>query len=162
MLWGATTAAAQEACVVCSDPATVYRCTVEKSEKLSRFGIAGEKAVQTVCIKELARQGGHASCAVRRDTSMANCDGVVREISLASLLEAAPEQPQPASPPQEAAPAPLPAKPVDAKDAPPRTMQELAERTGQQSKQQLKSVGDSVGNAASKTWGCLSSFFTRC
>lgn len=164
-------AEAQETCVVCSGPAAVYRCTIEKSEKLSRFGLMADKAIQTVCIKELARTGGHATCAVRREAGPVVCDGVQREIPLASLLDAnrvapptatpAPTPAAVANPAPAAAPAPAVVaaqKPAEAKDGPPRTMQELAERTGEKSKKQFESVGD----AASRTWDCMVSLFKKC
>ncbi len=167
-------AQAQEVCVVCTGPAAVYRCTVEKSEKLARFGAVGDKAVQQVCIKELARQSGHATCAVRRDTDTAVCNGVPRMIPLASLLAeppAAPPPPAKAPPagaakpevkiatPPPVAPAPgTAAAPPAAKDGPPRTVEEMAKRTGEKSKEQLKDAG----NAATRTWHCLSSLFTNC
>ena len=84
-LVGVSTAQAQEACVVCSGPPAIYRCTIEKSDRLARFGAVGDKAVQTVCIKELARQGGHATCTVRREAGATTCDGIQREIPIASL-----------------------------------------------------------------------------
>ena len=164
-------AEAQETCVVCSGPAAIYRCTIEKSEKLSRFGSMADKAIQTVCIKELARTGRHETCAVRRESGPSVCDGIQREIPLASLLDAnrtAPQVATPASTPAAvpiAAPAAAPApaviasqKAAEAKDGPPRTMQELAVRTGEKSKKQFESVGD----AASRTWDCVISLFTKC
>lgn len=161
-------AQAQEVCVVCTGPAAVYRCTVEKSEKLARFGIAADKAVQQVCVKELVRQSGHATCAVRRDSDTTVCDGVPRMIPLASLLAEPPAKAPPAgaakpevkaaTPPPPAAPATGTAAAPPANDGPPRTVEEMAKRTGEKSKAQLKDAG----NAATKTWHCLSSLFTNC
>jgi hypothetical protein len=155
-----STAVAQEACVSCAGPLATYRCTVEKSDKLAGLGALGEKALQHVCVKELARQGGHTSCSVRRDLSGAACNGVPAEIPLASLLDA------PAAPAPAATPAPVPAAPaqqaVETKAEPPRTVEELAKRASAKSKQQLKEVGDSVGTAANRTWTCLSSLFQKC
>ncbi len=151
-------ARAQTVCVVCSEPAATYRCAVEKSDKLARLGTIADKALQHVCIKEMARLKGHASCAVSRDATPATCQGLVQEIPLASLV-AAPSEQAAVSPP-----APEPAVPPPAKtsDGPPRTVQELAERTSETSKKQLKSVGDGIGDAASKTWECLTTLFKRC
>jgi hypothetical protein len=154
-----SSAEAQEACVTCTGPQFTYRCTVEKSEKVTRLGVVGEKALHHVCAKELARQGGHETCSVRRDLIGAACNGVLTEIPLASLLE------EPAAPAVAAAPAPgplEPPKPAEAKTEPPRTVEELAKRASAKSKQQLKDVGDSVGNAADRTWTCLSSLFQKC
>lgn len=165
MLLIATTsfAAAQEVCVVCSGPQATYRCTVEKSDRLTRLGTFNDKAVQAVCTKELARQGGHSSCTARRDAGP--CDGIVRELSLASIVDGAAEKLQPAAgaPSAPAAPAPPVAPPDNKaaeapKEGPPRTVEELAKRTSEQSKKNLQGVGD----AAAKTWGCVASLFTKC
>ncbi len=160
-----TSAVAQEACVVCAAPDAVYRCTVEKSDKLARFGSAGDKALQHVCAKEMARLGKHEKCSVRRDTVGATCDGVPRVITLASILEAVT-----APPPAVVSPAPavqppvasIAAKPTDASPPPPRTMQELAERTGESSKQQMKDAGDSFSDSAKRTWKCITTLFQKC
>jgi hypothetical protein len=151
---GTTAAHAQDVCVVCASPAATYRCTVEKSEKLARFTGAGDKALQHVCAKEMARQGGHEKCSVSAAQSGAACDGQPREVTLANLLAAPPEQ--------APGPAALPVKAAEPLSVPPRTMQELAERTGEKSKQQLEGVGTSFGDAAKQTWQCLSTLFQKC
>lgn len=152
-------AQAQEVCVVCREPAATYRCSIEKSEKLTRFGSVGDKALMHVCAKELARLERHTTCTARRDAQGAACDGPSRTISLAAILDAPPEvqgptAPAPALPPPAPANTPTP--------APPATVQELAQRTGETSKKQLKAVGDGIGGAATKTWNCLTSLFTKC
>jgi hypothetical protein len=174
-LAGSSAGYAQEACVVCDGPGAIYRCSVEKSDKLARFGSVADKAVQHVCAKEMARQGKHEKCSARRDASPANCDGALRMITLASLLEAesAPQPaapPPPATPPKSAAPpavaAPAktaasvpakvePEKPAPAVTQPPRTVQEMAERTS-------KDPGGSIGDTAQRTWKCLTTLFQKC
>jgi hypothetical protein len=158
-------AQAQETCVTCKGPQAAYRCSVEKSEKIAaRLGSLGDKAIDHVCAKEMARQGGHESCSARREPGGLACSDVVRQIPLSTLLEAAAAKPaQPEPPPPVTPPGPAPAEQTAGQaGAPPRTVQELAEQTGEKSKQQLKDLGDSVGSAASKTWNCLSSLFKRC
>lgn len=168
LILGSKVARAQEACVVCAGPDAIYRCTVEKADKLARFGGAGDKALQHVCAKEMARQGKHDKCSVRRESAGAACDGLPRMITLASLLEAEAEPSAPASPsasPVAAPPRPAkvePAQTADTKSQPPRTVQELAERTGETSKQQLKDTGDTIGDTAQRTWKCLASLFQKC
>ena len=168
LVLGTRVSLAQEACVVCAGPDAIYRCTVEKADKLARFGGAGDKALQHVCSKEMARQGKHDKCSVRRESAGAACDGLPRMITLASLLEAEAEPPPPASPsaaPVAGPPRPAkvePEKTVDTKSQPPRTVQELAERTGETSKQQLKDTGDSIGYTAQRTWKCLATLFQKC
>ncbi len=171
MAIGAAPAHAQEACVACEAPAAVYRCTVEKSDKLARFGGTGDKALQHVCAKEMARQGNHEKCSVRRDSRGAQCDGVQRMITIASLLESDQASPAPEAPSASSA-SPMPAasvstkvepsKPATGGTQPPRTVQELAERTGETSKQQLKDTGESLGDTAQRTWTCLSTLFQKC
>lgn len=167
-LAGFAPAHGQETCVVCKAPEATYRCTVEKAEKLERLGRGVERAVHVACAKELARQGGHASCSVRREAQGSVCVGDLRNLSVASLVEAlsAPGPVAPVVPVQPPVPA-AEVKAVDPKGAPPkvgppRTVQELAERTSETSKQQLKDASDSVGGAMQKTWACLSSLFKRC
>jgi hypothetical protein len=158
--FGVAPAAAQEMCVTCSGPAATYRCTVEKSEKLATFGAAGDRILQLVCAKELARSDRHESCSAKREAP-AQCLGELREIPLASVIEAAsaaaPKQ-APVAPVPPAAPAAPPVPAADPKDAPPRTMLELAKRTGETSKKQL----EKVGTAAERTWDCITSLFSRC
>ena len=43
-------------------------------------------------------------------------------------------------------------------EEPPKTVVDMAKGTGKN----LKKAGDAVGNAAKKTWICLSSFFSDC
>ena len=172
---GSSSSHAQEACVVCDGPSAVYRCSVEKSDRLARFGSVGDKALQHVCAKEMARQGKHEKCSVKRDVSLASCDGAPRMITLASLLEAE-TAPQPATPPPPiAAPKSTPSSgasappktaasasakaepetPAPAVTQPPRTVQEMAERAG-------KDSGGSIGDTAQRTWKCLTTFFQKC
>jgi hypothetical protein len=157
-------AVAQEACIICSGPEQVYVCAVEKSEKAQRLGIA-DKAVQFVCVTEMAKRGGHAKCAVRRDIDLTTCTGQPQTVSLANLLEATAEQTKQAAPAlNQAAPAivatPTPAKPPPGSSPPdaPKTVIELARRANEQSAATTKKVGGAV----QKTWECVISLFQRC
>jgi hypothetical protein len=157
-------AVAQEACIICSGPEKVYVCSVEKSDKVQRLGIA-DKAVQFVCVTEMAKLGGHDKCAVRRDVDLTTCTGQPQTVSLASLLEATAEQAKPVVPAiSQAAPAivatPSPAKPPPGSSPPdaPKTMVELARRANEQSAATTKKVGGAV----QKTWDCMISLFQRC
>jgi len=163
VLAGVLPANAQETCVVCKVPDATYRCAVEKAEKLERFGRGAERAIDLACAKELARQGGHASCSVRREAPGTACAGSLRTLSIANVL-AALSSAEPAAPasPVAAPAAQAEVKPAEPKAGPPRTVQELAERTSETSKQQLKQAGTAVGGAMEKTWDCLSSLFKRC
>ena len=60
-------AVAEEFCVVCSEPPAVYRCQPEAAGPGPSY--------QLLCLQTLARDGGHASCAVRRGVAPTACDG---------------------------------------------------------------------------------------
>ena len=167
---GAVPVAAQEACIVCTGPEQAYLCSVEKSDKISKFAVA-DKAIQYACIKEMARLGNHETCRVRRDADVTGCNGMPQTVLLGSLLEAA-EQHEAAGnlklkPTQKAEPVKPPpgSSPPDA----PKTMVELARRANEQSGEQIKqagnqvkNVGEQVGGAVQNTWNCVMSLFQRC
>jgi hypothetical protein len=157
-------AAAQEACIDCSGPDQAYLCSVEKSDKIRKFG-AADKAIQYACIKEMAKIGGHETCRVRRDADPVACNGLPQTILIGSLLEAA-EQHEAAL--KQSAPLPAakaePVKPPPGSSPPdaPKTMVELARRANEQSAEQVKLAGKQVGGAVQKTWNCVISLFQRC
>jgi hypothetical protein len=158
-----STLAAQEACIICTGPEKVYLCGVEKSDKLQKLGVA-DKAVQYVCIQEMAKLGNHSACRVRRDTDPNTCSGEVQTVSLAALMDATSEQAKQAEAAAKAA-APVVAKPEPVKPPPgssppdaPKTMVDLAKKTSEQSKQATKQVGGAV----QKTWDCMVSLFQKC
>jgi hypothetical protein len=155
--------AAQEYCVACSGPDAVYRCVVEGAQP------GGGQPLQMLCITAMAKQGGHATCSVKRGTVF-QCDGAVKRVPWAALNAPQAAQPpdsapasSPAPPPkseQAATPAPPPAGP--APGAPPETMLDLAKRANEDTAKQMKKAGDSVKEATKKTWDCVFSLFTRC
>ena len=55
-------AAAQEYCVSCSEPNAVYRCVIEGARP------GGAQSLQVLCVTTMAKEGGHATCAVKRGT----------------------------------------------------------------------------------------------
>ena len=59
----------QDYCVTCAGPDKIYLCTVDTGGAAS----AG-LSQQLYCIRELARQGGHDSCSVKRK-AQAGCNG---------------------------------------------------------------------------------------
>jgi len=162
----AATASAQEFCVTCSAPDATYRCIVGGEPGIATTTSRG----QLLCITELARSGGHASCSVGR-TSTEPCQGEVRTVMFPSPPADVPP------PPPEGQGAPLaadgaalePPAPAEA----PQTVEKLTKDTVQKSGDGLKkageavtdtaqSAGQAIGNAAQKTWKCLSSFFSDC
>lgn len=176
------TAHARELCVVCAGPDVTYRCQIEGATP----GRA-ETGDQVLCITTLAKDGGHASCSVRR-AETGPCDGLPWVIARPIEAEPEPEMPAPtvagtAEPPIAAAPAePAPAT-TDAapeKPAAPKTVEDLAQETAKTSGEGLKKAGDAVAGtakaagkkieqagdavagAAKKTWSCVTSLFTNC
>jgi hypothetical protein len=148
--------AAGDVCVACDGPAASYRCQLAAPQGLERSGYSGRVA-QYVCVTELAKHGGHASCSVRKD-GFSTCLGELRIISLTGAVPESPQSPQAAAV-EAAKPS---AAPAGAKSEPPRTMVELAKRTSEASKQELQNTGRAVTGAMKKTWDCLATFFSQC
>lgn len=199
-LVAATSADATELCVKCTGPDASYACVV---------GGASNATIDTVaklyCITALAKSGSHASCSIDRSAAPP-CRGERKELPLPSLLDGSgdDDQPQdagktakgePAQVPQEAKPPQTSppstqigstAPPNDQPQAPPvsepppKTMQELVEKSaksagnglsetqksaGEAAKSAstaLEKAGSAVGGAAKSSWKCLSSFFSNC
>src|SRR6186997_635618 len=100
-------AAAQEYCVACSEPHGLYRCVIEGAQP------RGGQSLQMLCVTAMAKDGGHATCSVKRGTVF-ECDGVVKRVPWAALnvpaqteaaapqpwaIETAPPKPAPAASP---------------------------------------------------------------
>jgi hypothetical protein len=163
-------AAAQEYCVTCNGPDAVYRCVLSAPPGLT----PPTSRAQLLCITELARGGGHASCSVRR-TPGEQCVGEARTVLFPS---AGPDQlpieaGQPLPPPVETgtnAEGPLSPEPTapDAEPSP-STAAKIAKDAVDASNAGLKKAGEAVsntaesaGNAVKKTWDCFSSLFSDC
>ena len=82
-------AAAQEYCVACSEPTGLYRCVIDGAQP------RGGQSLQMLCVTAMAKDGGHATCSVKRGTVF-ECDGAVKRIPWAAL-EVGP-QPEAAEP----------------------------------------------------------------
>ena len=152
---GGGPAAAQEYCVACSEPAGLYRCVIDGAQP------RGGQSLQMLCVTAMAKEGGHATCSVKRGTVF-ECDAAVKHIPWAALdAGPQPETPQPlaTAPP----PRPVPAAAASpAPEAPPKTMVDLAKQANEKTVEQVKKAGESVKQATKKTWDCVFSFFTRC
>jgi hypothetical protein len=145
----------QEFCVACSDPPGTYRCVVDGAQP------RGGQSLQMLCVTAMAKEGGHATCSVKRGTVF-DCDGAVKRIPWTALEplsqpEVSTSREAPAAP---AKPAAAPAAP--APDAPPQTMVDLAKQANDKTVEQVKKAGESVKQATKKTWECVVSLFTRC
>jgi hypothetical protein len=157
-------ARAQEYCVSCSEPAGLYRCVIEGAQP------RGGQSLQMLCVTAMAKEGGHATCSVKRGTIF-DCDATVKRIPWAAIESAPPvDTAQPPLAPAAQPPAQPAAAPIGpAPDAPPQTMVDLAkqanEKTAEQMKKaadSMKQAGESVKQATKKTWDCVLSLFTRC
>jgi hypothetical protein len=151
-------AAGQEFCVACSGPPGVYRCVIDGAQP------RGGQSLQLLCVTAMAKEGGHATCSVKRGTVF-DCDGVVKRIPWTALE--APQQPSTSTPRASDAPAapqrPAAAAPTGpAPDAPPKTMVDLAKQANEKTVEQMKKAGETVKEATKKTWECVTSLFTRC
>lgn len=163
---GAAPLVAQEYCVGCTGPTAIYRCVIDRAAPVG-------PPLKTLCAGFLAREGGHASCAVRSGTVF-DCDGPVRRIdapSAAAALSGSPPvtpksdkgaqsvtKPSRADPAsrQQAEPTPRPT------DSAPRTVEEAARDMTKASGETLQRAGDTIGGSARKAWGCVTSLFKSC
>jgi hypothetical protein len=149
-------AAAQEICIVCEDPRSTYRCAAQDAPTRP-----GDVRLGLVCITELAKTGGHSSCSVSRKQS-GHCEGILKTVSVGGGEVPAVLGKPAASPPGPGPGASQPVPEAKPKTGPPETVAELAKRTAEGSKEQLKKAGDGVSGAAKKTWRCLTSLFKEC
>lgn len=182
LLWAVSPdALAQEYCVTCTGPDATYRCLIGGEASPSARSSRG----QFLCITELAKAGGHASCSAARGQATP-CPGETRTVmfSLADPGAAPPDgTPPPAGTPlfvpvpssnhlppvalpppaqQQAPPAP-PQDPGDTGATPPEqtkpnAVEEFADKTGKA----VSDTGKAVGKAVKKSWDCVTSLFGNC
>jgi hypothetical protein len=147
-------AAAQEYCVACTEPYGLYRCVIEGAQP------HGGQPLQMLCITTIAKDGGHATCGVKRATVF-ECDGPVRRIpwvSIGGQAEHEASQPAAVSVPRfEGSVAPGPSPTTQ-----PQTMVDLAKQVNEKTAAQVNKTGESVKQVTTKSWDCLLSLFTRC
>jgi hypothetical protein len=150
-------AVAQEYCVSCTEPNAVYRCVIEGAQP------GGSQPLQMLCITTMAKQGGHATCGIKRGTVF-DCDGPVKRIPWAALNAPPPAAAVPGKQ-SDAEPSPPPGWTAEAKpepQEPPKTVLEMAKRANENTAAQLKQANENMKTQAKKTWECVTSFFTRC
>lgn len=201
---GAAAANAAELCVKCTGPDASYACVIDGMSSATV-----DTVPKLYCITSLAKAGAHASCSIDRTTT-APCPGERKELpSPAMLDDAAPEdQPQHRGPDlttagegpaghegQNALSSPAPAGPAEAphdqqprdqqneaaaSEPPPKTVQEMVEKSAKSAGEGLSGTqksageaaksastalgkaGEAIGGAAKKSWKCLASFFSNC
>ena len=160
----------------CSSPGFTYKCSVKDSERIGQSRNA-ERALEYVCITELARAGGHQSCRVSREFA-GPCIGHARLIDISRPADQSAVVPGTTAS-GEAADAKAGA-PKPAGQEPPQTLEALARDTVSKSQQQLsetdqkmknaaksagaeiEKAGNAVGDAVKKSVGCLVTLFTKC
>lgn len=184
-----------ELCVKCTNPDASYACIVGTTSNATLDTVA-----KFYCITQLAKSGSHASCAIDRAIAPP-CPGERRELPIPAFLDgggagnkhpdksAAEQHPGDAGTPPASAPpsgATSAAVPHDqqanppATEQPPKTVQEMVEKSaksagaglnetqkaaGEAAKSTttaLEKAGSAVGGVAKNSWKCLSSFFSNC
>lgn len=157
--FGSQHVAAQELCVRCDSPSALYRCTIQNSEKAGEFKGRG-KAMEFICLNELARAGAHERCSVARDVGSV-CLGDQRVVDGVGVRNSAGELIDPETSKAQAN--------ERAKNEPPRTLAEVARNTADLTKKtakgagdQINSAGEAVGGAVKKTFNCIFTLFTSC
>ena len=178
----ASAAARADVCVSCAGPDAAYACTVagvSMSKDDARYKL--------LCITELAKLGGHQSCAVSRAVT-APCPGEPKTIA-APVGAGGLDEPLIASPPAETSTPPggadgQPASNQATTTTVPKTTTQggeqaqgdggveggdAAEKTDNSAAGLAKSTGDAmekagkaVTDAAKSTWKCLSTLFGDC
>jgi len=152
-----------EFCVTCYGPPAQYRCAVSQDGDLT-----APPGAQLPCIKQLALQGGHKSCAVARQGA-GECAGKLLIIKPDPATQLPPENPinkptEALSPETPKGPLTEPAvekqenaeqtDPDAAKqEGEPKTVVELAKRTAESSKKNINNAGKAVVDAAKSTGG---------
>lgn len=167
-------AAANELCIICEEPAALYRCQADGADPLP----AG---LQIRCVTEIAKSGAHGRCRVDRTRAIPACDGALVKVAAPppSLPTGAPPTAAPPVGPPQGGPSGIAAQPPKP-SGPPQTMEALAKEAARQSKEgwdkttetvketsetagkQIEKAGSVVGGALKKSWDCVASFFARC
>ncbi len=150
-------------CVRCVEPEATYLCQVT--------GTGAEKGDSRLfCLISLAKRGGHASCALARDVTVAACAGTV--VTLSPAASGAGEANQRPDDPVAVAPEP-PHQQEKSSKKEPETLVEFTRQLGNNTQKALKKAGKSiskaaktVGRAVSKaaktTTKCVVSLMTDC
>ncbi len=145
-----TDVSGQEYCVVCSEPAAVYRCQIEN------VGPLQTQPLKLACISALARDGGHARCAVRGGTVL-DCDGPLKRVDVLGK----PPAPGTNVPSEPYVVATKPKAEPDAAAAP-QTVEDALRRAAKTTGESASQTGAALGKGVSKTWNCLTTFFKSC
>lgn len=155
----AVSAQAQEYCVSCTGPTGIYRCIIEGAKP------GGKQPLQTLCVTAMAKEGQHASCALKGGTVF-DCNGPVKRVPWAAYNDPVPKGSVTEAPKPQTS---QPSAPAGDPNQPPSTIEEMAKRANQKTAEQIKKANEdmkdqveSFGDNTKKTWRCISSLFTRC
>lgn len=162
----ATQAAASDLCVACLGPDATYACAVDNASLAN-----DDPRLRLYCITELAKAGGHSSCAINR-AETSPCAGerkllaapagfnfsspaVTAEPAL-PLSNASPTSTAGEAPTSGSSPATLPSPPqqttvVPKSEAPPKTVQEMVEKGAASTQKTIEETGEGAANAAKST-----------
>ena len=145
-------------CVVCKAPDLTYRCKVMRDD-----GTMASGSFDFFCIKEIAREGVHKSCSVRR-SGPEICEGLQKTLVYNGAPRKRPQQDNftqdpgarldPNGSPNGNVVGEGTSRDTDAdtdKAGEPKTMYELTDKAVKGSKKQLKKTGVAIGGAAKKT-----------
>lgn len=159
-------------CIICNEPGKIYQCSLE----MPLNKVPNQKGVQFACIKEIAQYGDHGQCATVRKAP-GTCQGEPYRLKNTAELWAPQQTDQERE--QQAEKAAPPVRPNlvdDAKttykntketvekgyDKTKETVKEGYDKTTSTVTKTVKNVGDSISDAASTTYDCLTSFFQKC
>ena len=141
-------AAPADFCVICSEPRQTYVCRVDTPR-----ASPGDQALQLYCMVRTAKDGGHKSCSIERNASVA-CNGPVKAYTYdgpaipEALRSAAQQLRQNRS--ETPGPSTVPNAPAQ-KGGEPDTLVKMTTRAVDAGKGSVKSTGGAVKNAAGKT-----------
>ena len=124
---------AAELCVSCDKPIAIYRCSIEKSAELEKYGVE-DKVLPQACEKVLAKNRGHASCRVVGKPGDP-CQGQEVKLGLDDLRKA-----------------------LAGDGSGSTVVPSLTERAGGA----VESANDSISGAFKKTWTCVTTLFQQC
>ena len=173
------------ACVVCNEPGKVYQCKYQpqtlNTETPSSPLTINVKGLQFACIQEIAQYGGHGQCAYVRKSST-DCNGEIYTLKNTSSIEQVrspqtidegqsstdealkpKEKPQPTLVDETKKTYKTTTKSVQKTfDKTSETVKKTYDKTSNAVKDSVKSVGQGIGDAASTTYKCITSFFQKC
>lgn len=121
-----------EVCISCDNAKVVYRCSVEQSAKLEKYGL-NDKLLPPVCAHVMAKLGGHERCQPVGAPD-APCNGIPKTIGISDLQKAA------------------------AGGNNDSVVPSLGDRAGSAA----QSAGETIGGAFKKSWNCVTSLFQEC